>query len=381
MLCYDQNYCISCVSDGPFNCTKCVDGVIIQNGQCVTSCTIVNSYISSNNMCLTCDISCKECTSGTSSDCVACAYPYMNVTNVCVSSCPPGSVANYTTQTCGCSNKCKTCQNQSTYCLTCSNTSLVSYQGGCIGSCPFYSFLSGGICLSCSENCLNCTATTCIQCDSLTYSFNNSCYSDCSTVSPQYDHDNITMKCVLCPNGCTRCSGSICTNCLSGYSLLNSSCISQCIVQGNCIPAVPDKVLPLPGSIATTVWILLVIVIKLLLKRLYIPYSAMIGLCIVECILVISCISVVDHSALSSRLLMGVDYSYRIIVKNLLIASLALNYVSNILYLILFIKYISPLIVKPRQIDYITHIGTLFIGTVTNYRFGLIAFSRMFPKP
>lgn len=107
----------------------------------------------------------------------------------------------------------------------------------------------------------------------------------------------------------------------------------------------------------------------------------MIGLCLVEFVLSISCVIVVNNSASASRLLIGTDYSYRIIIKNLLIAGLALNYVSNILYLIIFIKYISPLMVKPRQIDYITQIAALLLGTVTNYRFGLICFSRMFPKP
>lgn len=36
---------------------------------------------------------------------------------------------------------------------------------------------------------------------------------------------------------------------------------------------------------------------------------------------------------------------------------------------------------NPRQIDYIVNGIILFIATITNYRFGLIAFSRMFPKP
>jgi hypothetical protein len=162
---------------------------------------------------------------------------------------------------------------------------------------------------------------------------------------------------------------------------MNKSCIKQCIIEGNCVPEVPDKVLPVPGTLAIAVWIVLVIVIKLILKKLYLPYSMMIGMCMVELVLVIACLSVTNNSALSSRLLLGIDYSHRVTVKNLLIASLVFNYISNILYLILFCKYITPLIVKPRQIDYITHIVTLIVGTMTNYRFGLIAFSRMFPKP
>ncbi len=40
-----------------------------------------------------------------------------------------------------------------------------------------------------------------------------------------------------------------------------------------------------------------------------------------------------------------------------------------------------PLIAVPRQIDYIVNGVILFIATVTNYRFGVVAYSKMFPKP
>jgi hypothetical protein len=82
-----------------------------------------------------------------------------------------------------------------------------------------------------------------------------------------------------------------------------------------------------------------------------------------------------------ARLLLGNDYSYRLLIRNLLLVGLLFNYICNILYLIVFYKYIRPMISAPRQIDYIAHIAVLIVGTLTNYRFALIAFSRMFPKP
>lgn len=61
--------------------------------------------------------------------------------------------------------------------------------------------------------------------------------------------------------------------------------------------------------------------------------------------------------------------------------ALVLNYVMNIVFGIVFWKYIYPLIKDPRQVDYIT-IGVVFIlGMLTNYRFILLCFSKMFPKP
>lgn len=66
---------------------------------------------------------------------------------------------------------------------------------------------------------------------------------------------------------------------------------------------------------------------------------------------------------------------------SLLIVSLVVNYLMNIVFAIIFYKYLAPLVTAPRQVDYIT-IGVVFvIGMLTNYRFCLIFFSKMFPKP
>lgn len=75
------------------------------------------------------------------------------------------------------------------------------------------------------------------------------------------------------------------------------------------------------------------------------------------------------------------DYSYRVSIKGLLIAGLVVNYVTNVLYIIVFCKYMRPLILVPRQIDYIVNGAILTIATLTNYRFGVLAYSKMFPKP
>ncbi len=61
--------------------------------------------------------------------------------------------------------------------------------------------------------------------------------------------------------------------------------------------------------------------------------------------------------------------------------SLALNYIANLIYLYIFIKYLKPLIINPKQIDVITNTVTLIIAVLTNYRFAIVAFSKMFPKP
>lgn len=44
-------------------------------------------------------------------------------------------------------------------------------------------------------------------------------------------------------------------------------------------------------------------------------------------------------------------------------------------------KYIKPLINKPKQSDIIAHGVVLFLATITNYRFGLLAYCKLCPKP
>lgn len=91
----------------------------------------------------------------------------------------------------------------------------------------------------------------------------------------------------------------------------------------------------------------------------------------------------VANSALSSsaRLLATASSEFRGIVVALLGLSVAANYITNIIYIIIFIRYLKPLLSNPRQIDVISNVVALIIGVATNYRFALIAFARMFPKP
>ena len=145
--------------------------------------------------------------------------------------------------------------------------------------------------------------------------------------------------------------------------------------------------IPLPGLIAVGIWVLMVILMKLLQKKLYAPFSLLFAFCLIELTLIIVTISTVSKLPSSSnsiavgRLLVGMDYSYRATVRSLLIASLVINYLTNVFYLVIFCRYMRPLILVPRQIDYIVNGVILVIAGLTNYRFGVVAYSKMFPKP
>lgn len=66
---------------------------------------------------------------------------------------------------------------------------------------------------------------------------------------------------------------------------------------------------------------------------------------------------------------------------SLLLIAVIFNYITNIVYTWIFCKYLKPLIQSPKQIDYITISTVTVIGIITNYRFCLLFFSKMFPKP
>ncbi len=205
LRCYDTAYCLSCSSSNINGCTSCSGGLVLQQGTCVSSCTIANTYLSGDGMCMSCDSGCYGCTGAGNGACQVCNYGYFNSSGYCVSQCPTGSAAILSTQSCGCDSPCITCQDSSTYCLSCNTSSSGSpqfaYYGSCLSSCPSYSYLSGTQCLPCLSGCSNCTATSCYLCDSDRYIYNDKCYQDCNLISQQYDGDNSTgvKKCVLCP--------------------------------------------------------------------------------------------------------------------------------------------------------------------------------------
>jgi hypothetical protein len=95
---------------------------------------------------------------------------------------------------------------------------------------------------------------------------------------------------------------------------------------------------------------------------------------------VIALLGVTDSTAIA-RLLAGFSYAYRNTMKVLLILSIVFNYLSNAAYIFIFVRYIRPLMNNPKQIDFIANVVVLVVAGLTNYRFALIAFARMFPKP
>jgi hypothetical protein len=148
------------------------------------------------------------------------------------------------------------------------------------------------------------------------------------------------------------------------------------------VSPVPESITPAPATIAFVVWVGIVYVAQWFNPKIYAPYSVVFLTSALEYMLIIG--TTIHSSSIigeESRRLLEYDITQRPVILNLLIAALVVNYVMNIIFAVIFFKYLVPLINAPRQVDYIT-IGAAFImGMLTNYRFCLIFFSKMFPKP
>lgn len=210
--CFGNGTCLQCTSNLAGTCSLCITNAVLSNGICSSNCLANNMY-ASGGICYDCDISCNNCTGEGNGGCIRCAFNYYNYTNYCVKICPTDTAPS-ATGFCTCDLPCTKCQNSTTYCIACNDSSLFVYLGSCVVNCPTSAtYLSGFTCIPCSTACTSCTATTCMTCLSNYYLFNNQCWSDCNQVGQQYDASGST--CVMCPDGCDTCLRSTCYSCIA----------------------------------------------------------------------------------------------------------------------------------------------------------------------
>jgi hypothetical protein len=70
--------------------------------------------------------------------------------------------------------------------------------------------------------------------------------------------------------------------------------MSICLVLGNCDSPIPDKILPLPGIISLAAWSIIVIILKLLIKKIYAPFSLLFGFSLIQLFIIIAAISTIN---------------------------------------------------------------------------------------
>jgi hypothetical protein len=226
-----SNGCLTCFNTAT-NCTSCTPPMILYNNSCGLSCPN-GYYISANNSCLQCDVSCSTCSNSTNF-CNICnsTYSRLYVGGPCVLSCGDKNVSS--AGQCTCDISCLTCQNLTSNCTSCytnsSNNNLyqnsTSHAGSCVNTCYDGTYSLNNMCLNCPTSCAKCSSSVnCTQCTSSYQLLNATCLNNCP--AGMYGLNNV---CQICSASCGNCNGSAtnCTSCRSLLSLLGNTCTNDC---------------------------------------------------------------------------------------------------------------------------------------------------------
>lgn len=210
--------CTSCIipnfnaasTANELQCTGCLPGFFLSQGQCVTECPS-DTFVS----------------------------PQDNLTCTCMSY--PLSSGTLNLSDLACDSSCSSCLGSSTFCLACAGNLLAS-NGKCVQACPSNTFQSSGACLTCHPDCTTCSGGNFNQCSSCPSDRpvpdNGRCLPTCG--QSQF-FDTTTSSCQSCDSSCSSCSGtgsSNCLGCASTSSVLRSgSCTTaNCVDNSTVVP-------------------------------------------------------------------------------------------------------------------------------------------------
>jgi len=235
--CQDNKGCDACDdgyywNEGEKNCKPCGDGCLKCGNKGCNKCYDEFFLDQSSNTCKHCTANCHDCISLN-----FCLKPY------------EGFYFDTQKQVCvPCTENCESCSasqcfkckqgfypnDKNTKCITCANNCLTCDKTGCL-KCKSGFFNNAGSCSACESNCEFCeTGTKCNECKlgyylSVTDSDDTclSCSQNClqcsvngciSCSSKFYVNDN--KLCSACPSGCKDCiSNSKCTSCVDNWFL------------------------------------------------------------------------------------------------------------------------------------------------------------------
>ncbi|EKM56090.1 uncharacterized protein PHACADRAFT_257156 [Phanerochaete carnosa HHB-10118-sp] len=241
-----SSLCSTCNGPTSNDCIICGAGQYSLNSSCVSAngngvCE-GSSLIADNNKheCDACPAKCTSCqipnfnvaSTVNQLQCTGCLPGLVLSQGQCVESCPSGTFLspqdNLTCTTCD--SSCTTCASSSTFCLTCANNQLAS-GGKCVSSCPSNTFSSSGSCVPCHPDCASCSGSAFNQCSSCSSELpvltNGRCLPTCS--QGQF-FDTTSSSCQSCDSSCSSCSGAGPSNCLA------CSSSSQVLQSGSCVP-------------------------------------------------------------------------------------------------------------------------------------------------
>ncbi|KAM8860396.1 uncharacterized protein ACB058_007563 [Synchiropus picturatus] len=232
--------CLPCIA----NCELCTDGNIcakcrehykLQGGLCqAASCDIGQVQDPDTGECISCEMSCKTCSSEDPGICTSCVEGHFLFRHQCRSHCPRSTYEDWGRGVClACPSPCTDCSS-GTRCLACQPGYFLN-GGECVKQCPPQSFSdsTGWRCQPCHSVCQTCHGPRASDCD-LCLGGNPPLHSQCPFVScglGQY-FDVVHGKCLSCDASCKTCfgpQGLDCSSCLKGFFLdQDSACVSQC---------------------------------------------------------------------------------------------------------------------------------------------------------
>ncbi|KAL4477517.1 hypothetical protein ABPG74_002667, partial [Tetrahymena malaccensis] len=234
------------------------------NGICCPSqCQACIFYISDENVCVQCNVACKQCIGPTDQDCTLCSRSYfeldVNTNKRCVK-----YFNNYLKSS---SQNCQICNYQYIICSTVTQT---------------YSMLQVDQTMQNNQN--YCYVCSCLQCQSGYVKFNEKqCANDCDQVGYNYEYNiqtnscqcqagynyqvknpyksnfdctkeygfgyycNENNQCFQCSDNCRTCSDSqTCTKCNNGSYLWLNNCVKECFPSLNIVPNIEQGLCECP---------------------------------------------------------------------------------------------------------------------------------------
>ncbi|EAS04209.2 zinc finger lsd1 subclass family protein, partial (macronuclear) [Tetrahymena thermophila SB210] len=233
--------CLTCNGSGSNNCLSCSPSSLLDlsSHQCVSECSSNQYSDTILNQCKQCDSTCLTCDGSGINSCLSCLGPnlfYQADSKSCVTICRPNQFQDAINQLCSsCDPSCKTCSGpSSSNCLTCSR-GLILHDNECINSCPeqFYYDVVNDICSPCNSKCLTCSGSgsdNCLSCKLNTYldPSTHRCVEGCN--KNQYI-DHVSKECKQCDILCKTCYGPDSNNCLSceGPDLFYQEIFKKCV--------------------------------------------------------------------------------------------------------------------------------------------------------
>ncbi|WWC69932.1 uncharacterized protein I206_103876 [Kwoniella pini CBS 10737] len=242
-------------------CTSCSSTLslsVASPATCIASrgsCADGTYYDDTTSSCADCSPACSTCTGPSTSDCLSCASPRVNLQGSCVfydaatGVCDSGLsklqgvyVVNLEKSKCdACPSGCLHCNipsfaNTASFdtlkCSACQEGYLLE-DGKCLKKCddgrylPEGSAAKNGTCQKCDSPCSTCvsTSTTCTSCSSPLFASGGSCISDCPTSTTP-----LNGTCIPCAADCSTCSSTTqCSTCPPSRPVLsNGKCIEYC---------------------------------------------------------------------------------------------------------------------------------------------------------